>query len=141
MSQRTLYVLYNADSTALGKLKYGFRKLSKSGDEPECAACDITHGGLSLSESPGWLEAKKKIEGNRIKVVQWHRDEISQGVKDFVKSSGIRYPAVLLDGSDGSYTTIMTNTDLNACGGDPNALVQELYKKDVLSDEKTGSLS
>jgi len=69
-------------------------------------------------------------------VVQWHRDEISQSVKDFVKSNGIRYPAVLLDGSDGSYITIMTNTDLNACAGDPKVLVGELYKKNILSDKK-----
>lgn len=102
-------------------------------------ACDITHGGLSLSESPRWLEAKKEIEDNGVKVVQWHRDEISRNVGDFVKSNGIRYPAILLDASDGSYTIIMTNKDLNACASDPKALVEELHKKDILSDKKTSS--
>ena len=43
-------------------------------------ACDITHGGLSLSESQGWVETKKEIEQADMKVVQWHRDEISDKV-------------------------------------------------------------
>lgn len=161
MAQTTLYILYNADGTFFGKLKYGYCKLSKSGPESECAvstltremvphsdktelmvlqACDITHGGLSLSESPQWLDSKKEIEGHGVKVVQWHRDEISPDLKGFVKSNGIRYPAVVLGTAGGSYTTIMTSADLNACAGEPKALVNELYKKDILPGnlKKTG---
>jgi hypothetical protein len=41
---------------------------------------DITHGGLSLKETPAWLEAKKEIEASGCKVVQWHRDELSDEV-------------------------------------------------------------
>lgn len=104
-------------------------------------ACDITHGGLSLSESPKWLEAKKEIESDGIRVVQWHRDEIAGSLKDYIKSTNLRYPAVVLDTGDASYRNIMTNQDLNACGGDPMALVEELQKKDVLLSKETGSSS
>ncbi|KAK5937492.1 hypothetical protein PMZ80_010110 [Knufia obscura] len=137
MAQKTLYVLYNADGTVMGKLKYGYRKLASKDCDSACAACDITHGGLSLSETPKWVESKKEIEGQGLKVVQWHRDEISPNLKDFVNSSGLRYPAVVLDSGSDSFTTVMTSADLNACGGDPKALVNELYKKDVLTGKKT----
>lgn len=102
-------------------------------------ACDITHGGLSLSESPKWLESKKEIEAGGLKVVQWHRDEISNDLQEYVKANGIRYPAVVLNDGGSSYSSIMTNQDLNACAGDPKALVEELRKKDLLSNSKNSS--
>ena len=82
MSGQTLYVLYNADASVMGKLRYGYRKITcpKEG-ESECAACDITHGGLSLKETPAWAAAKKEIQDTSgMKVVQWHRDELSPEV-------------------------------------------------------------
>lgn len=75
---RKLFILYNADGSVMGKIQYGYRKLScpKNG-ETVCAACDITHGGLSLKETPAWTEAKKEIEASSdLKVVQLHRDEL-----------------------------------------------------------------
>lgn len=43
---------------------------------------DITHGGLSLQETPQWVETKKVIEAESgCKVVQWHRDELSDEVR------------------------------------------------------------
>lgn len=82
MTNQTIYVLYNADASVMGKLRYGYRKTACPADgEPECAACDITHGGLSLKETPSWLEVKKEIEDSSdTKVVQWHRDELSPQV-------------------------------------------------------------
>lgn len=83
MTQQTLYIIYNADSTAMGKLRYGFRKLSsKPSDQPACAACDITHGRtLSLTESPAWVAARQEIEARAgVKVVQWHRNEVASVV-------------------------------------------------------------
>jgi len=104
MASRTLYVLYNADASIMGKLRYGYRKICHSSeDNPACAACmllqcflvsllrnseslicagDITHGGLSLNETPAWIEAKEEIEAESgFKVVQWHRDELSEKVR------------------------------------------------------------
>ncbi|RYO75177.1 hypothetical protein DL764_010571 [Monosporascus ibericus] len=79
MTSHTLYVLYNADASVMGKLRYGYRKITcPKNAESECAACDITHGGLSLKETPPWVEAKKEIESlSDAKVVQLHRDELS----------------------------------------------------------------
>lgn len=64
-----------------------------------------------------------------------------QQLREFVKSNNIRYPAVVLDSSEGDYKTIMTNTDLNACAGDPKALVEELTKRGVISGQGVGSSS
>lgn len=94
-----------------------------------------------MSESPKWVESKKEIEDSGVKVVQWHRDEISKSVQDYVKTNGIRYPAVLLGEGDASYSSIMTNQDLNACSGDPKALVEELHKKGIISGKGAGSSS
>lgn len=82
MAKQTLYILYNADSSVLGKLHYGYRKILHSKKtEPECSACDITHGGLSFTESDAWLTAKTEIEASfDTSVVQWHRDELSPQV-------------------------------------------------------------
>ena len=83
MARKTLYILYNADSTILGKIKYGYRKVTCAKDaEPACAACEITHGGLSLNESKAWIEARAEIEkSSDIQIVQWHRDEVSPQVR------------------------------------------------------------
>lgn len=82
MPAQTLYILYNADATILGKLRYSYRKITCPADaEAVCAACEITNGGLSLKETPSWIEAKKEIEGSAdVKIVQWHRDEVSAEV-------------------------------------------------------------
>lgn len=71
----TLYILYNASSTLLGKLNYTYRKLTAPKCAPACAACDITHGGLHLDETAAWKEAKAEM-GNGVEVKQLHRDEV-----------------------------------------------------------------
>ncbi|KAI7080622.1 hypothetical protein KC343_g20867, partial [Hortaea werneckii] len=97
-ASKQLIIIYNADSTIRGKLQYAYRKLSSSGPDPACAACDITHGGLSLSEVPGWQKAKADIEAQGWKVTQWHRDEIEPGVKSWIDQEQVRYPTVLAKG-------------------------------------------
>lgn len=79
----TLYILYNADASIMGKLSYGYRKLTnKDKDKPTCAACDITHGGLHLDETAQWKTAKAEIvESGVVKgVKQFHRDELDAEV-------------------------------------------------------------
>lgn len=82
MPQSFLYVLYNADGSVMGKLRYGYRKVTCPEDsEQVCPACDITHGGLSLNETPSWTAAKAEVESCAgVKVIQWHRDELSSEV-------------------------------------------------------------
>ena len=83
MSAPTLYILYNADASVMGKLSYGYRKLTnKDKDSPTCAACDITHGGLHLDETAQWKAAKAEIVKSGVvkDVKQLHRDELDSEV-------------------------------------------------------------
>ena len=80
--KKTLYVIYNANGSFFGKLQYGYRKMTcnKQDDNP-CAACDITHGGLSLNETPAWQEAKRKIQDSYgLPIEQLHLDELTPEV-------------------------------------------------------------
>ena len=85
--QTTLYIIYNANASIIGKLNYGFRKLTAGKDAPPaCAACDITHGGLHLDETDDWKRAKEELlrqkGGNEggVELKQLHRDEVSGDV-------------------------------------------------------------
>ncbi len=71
-SKPTLYILYNANASALGKANYAFRKLTASADNSPCSACDLTHGGLRLTETKEWSATKARIGAD---VRQLHRDE------------------------------------------------------------------
>jgi len=72
-----IYILYNANASALGKVDYAFRKLTSSANNSPCSACDLTHGGLRLTETKDWAATKKRIPAE---VWQLHRDEASQEV-------------------------------------------------------------
>jgi hypothetical protein len=51
---------------------------------------DITHGGLSLKETPAWVEAKRAIETeSEYKIVQWHKDELSEEVCNYYKGCSL----------------------------------------------------
>ena len=79
-----LYILYNADASVMGKLNYGYRKLTAPKDKPACSACDITHGGLHLDETAAWKEVKAEIvKEGEVEVKQMHRDELSADVCGF----------------------------------------------------------
>lgn len=70
-----IYIIYNADSTALGKFKYACAKMMSSSSDSPCSACDLTHNGLHLTETAQWSAAKKRIGGADVQ--QLHRDELS----------------------------------------------------------------
>lgn len=81
MMANVLYIIYNADASLTGKLKYGYRKLTAPKDEPACAACDITHGGLHLDETVEWKKVKGEIaQGQQLEMKQLHRDELDANV-------------------------------------------------------------
>lgn len=141
----TLYILYNADASLLGKLNYGYRKICtpSSAENPACAACDITHGGLSLNETPEWSTAKKSIEADGVKVTQWHRDEMSKELRTWFEGSGAKYPAIVRssekEGGE-AYELVLGREELAGCGGDPHVLVKKLRGKGVLNNGETASL-
>ena len=102
----TILIIYNATSTFLGKITYSYRHITckRSGDEnPACAACDLTHGGLHLDETAEWKAAKKALmeqygqeegEGKEggdggVEVRQLHRDELDKDVGPLTSCSFI----------------------------------------------------
>lgn len=81
----TILIIYNATTTLLGKITYSYRHITCKGSEnPACAACDITHGGLHLDETKEWKAAKaellKSYDGAGVEVRQLHRDELDKNV-------------------------------------------------------------
>ena len=73
-----IYILYNGNGSTGGKLKYAYRKLTAAPDQSPCSACDLTHGGLRLTESQEWTSTKSQICAE---VKQLHRDELDQEVE------------------------------------------------------------
>lgn len=138
-----IIIIYNADSTIRGKINYVYRKISSSSEEnPACAACDLTHGGLSLKEVPGWVKTKQEIESKGYEVIQWHRDEIKPDVKDWVKENTVRYPVVLSrEKPDASkdLRVVADSSELASCAGDATKLVEILKSKDLLQDSSSTS--
>ena len=139
-----LIIIYNADSTVRGKLNYAYKKLSSSSkEEPICGACEITHGGLSLKEVPGWIKTKQDIEAKGFDVIQWHRDEIKSDVKEWIKENGIRYPVVLsrTKPTVEDLKVVADTKELASCAGDATKLTEILSSKGVFENaSSTASL-
>jgi hypothetical protein len=71
----TIYIIYNAKGSLTGKLSYAYRKVTEANSP--CAACDLTHGGLRLTETAEWSATKKQIGAE---VQQLHIDQLSKEV-------------------------------------------------------------
>ena len=112
-------LIYNADGTVMGKLRYAWKKLSQSadkGDSPACGNCDVTHGGLSLSETDAWLRAKAELQkALNVDVLQLHRDELDDAQRAFVKQHGVRFPSVLYHDRSSGLREIVPSGQINAC--------------------------
>ncbi|TKA41468.1 hypothetical protein B0A49_12427 [Cryomyces minteri] len=87
-----IYIIYNADGTTVGKLKYAYTKLRSSASDSPCSACDLTHNGLNLTETAEWTATKSKIAAE---VHQLHRDELSDELKHFIAEQNLKLPVVL----------------------------------------------
>lgn len=78
MPDLELFIIYNNSTSFLGKIGYGFRRLSTTAEHTSaCAASDLTHGGSQEHEKPEWQAAKKLIPAN---VQQLHYDHIPADV-------------------------------------------------------------
>ncbi|KAI4218967.1 MAG: hypothetical protein LQ349_008501 [Xanthoria aureola] len=134
MAAPMLFVLYNADASVMGKLSYGYKKLTnRDKDNPTCAACDITHGGLSLDETSQWKAAKADlVDSGAVKEIkQLHRDELDPEIKEFVQSRGLHFPMVLARNEGSGLTSVMSSDELAAFKGDPQAFMKKI--RDLLS--------
>ncbi|KAL8642551.1 MAG: hypothetical protein Q9228_000777 [Teloschistes exilis] len=147
MAPPTLYILYNADASVMGKLSYSYRKLtSRDPDKPACAACDITHGGLHLDETSQWKTAKVEIVGSGAvkEVKQLHRDELDKEVwlhysdlsflptpPDWREPTtcSLRYPMVLAQEEASGLRVLMDDRQLAGFKGDPQAFMQTLRER------------
>ncbi|KAI4101446.1 MAG: hypothetical protein L6R37_004921 [Teloschistes peruensis] len=132
MAPPTLYILYNADASVMGKLSYSYRKLtSRDPDKPACAACDITHGGLHLDETSQWKTAKAEIVGSGAvkEVKQLHRDELDKETKSFVQSQSLRYPMVLAQEEASGLRVLMDDRQLAGFKGNPQTFMQNLRER------------
>lgn len=119
-NEPTIYIVYNAKSTLLGKMSYVYRKTTcpDPGMNPACAACELTHGpSLSLHESSQWQQTKACISNANI--VQVHLDGRPGPLFQWMKQHSIRSPAVILkpvtqsDQVEGeSYKILLTAEDL-----------------------------
>lgn len=162
----TLYVIYNANGSVLGKLQYGYKKLTwdKSQRDTPCAACDITHGGLSLNPTQAWIDTKKKIEESRagLQVKEIHRDELpaevspqlemytfqifvsfffnfcfnSIKVSDYIKKNEISLPVALMKPSNGDLRVVIDKTALNGCNGDAAKFLELLKAEGIIASER-----
>jgi hypothetical protein len=112
---QTLYIIYNADSTILGKLSYVHRKWKcpDAEENPACAACELTHGpSLSLKESSKWLKTRERIQG--VKVRQVHLDEMPDNLRAWTTENKVAAPSVVvsLEGGEGGFKELLTRQDL-----------------------------
>ncbi|KAI4125090.1 MAG: hypothetical protein LQ338_004460 [Usnochroma carphineum] len=128
----TLYILYNADASIMGKLNYGYRKLTAAKDQPACAACDITHGGLRLDETKEWKAIKQTIANEGVEIKQLHRDELSDELKKFVTDNELKYPVVLSGDGSSDLRVAIGSEELGACKGDAEAFIGKLRERGVL---------
>lgn len=96
--QPTIYVVYNAKGTLLGKVDYVYRKATCPNQDstPACAACELTHGpSLRLTETTEWAATKARIHHATIKQV--HTDERPAVLARWMNKNGVSTPAVIVD--------------------------------------------
>jgi hypothetical protein len=107
--------IYNADGTLRAELAYAIgRRLGRR----HCALCDVTHG--RVREKAEWREARERL-GVPFETV--HLDERTPEVRE---ASGGRAPVVLAHLDDGTVVELLGPEEIEACGGDPDALVDVL---------------
>ncbi len=105
--------VYDADGTLRGELTYFVgARLGRA----HCSLCDITHG--RVRERADWRDCR---DGLPVPFVTVHRDELPPSLVGFVAA----YPYVAAETDDGP-VLLLDGAALEACGGDPEALVAAL---------------
>lgn len=143
----TIYIVYNAKSTLLGKVNYVYRKATcpNPATDPACAACELTHGpSLSLSESSQWKQTKARISNANI--VQIHLDERPAPLFQWMKQHAISAPAVIIkpaissnEEGSGTFKVLLTAEDLSRLRNDHGEFLRTL--KSRLADAETPNVT
>ena len=105
--------VYDADGTLRGELTYFVgARLGRA----HCSLCDITHG--LVRERADWRDCR---DGLSVPFDTVHRDELPPALVGFDAA----YPYVAAETDDGP-VLLLDGAALQACGGDPEALVAAL---------------
>lgn len=133
----TIYIVYNAKSTLLGKVNYVYRKTTcpDPTTNPACAACELTHGpSLSLSESSQWKQTKACI--SNADIVQIHLDERPGPLFQWMKQHAISAPALIIklvvssdQEEDGTFRILLTAEDLSHVRNDHGEFLRMLKSR------------
>lgn len=108
---RGLVGVYDADGTLRGELTYWVgARLGRT----HCSLCDITHG--TFREKGEWQTCRA---GLPVPFATFHRNDQPDAVR---AALGNRAPAVVAETDDG-IVPLLDGTELDACGGSPEALV------------------
>jgi hypothetical protein len=106
--------IYDADGTVRGELAY---LIGRARGTAHCALCDITHGRLRRRAE--FDDARERLA---VPLDLQHRDEIGETVR---AAAGGRYPCIVGISASGA-SVVLGPDDLEACAGDPDALVDRL---------------
>lgn len=110
----TLYIVYNATSSLLGKINYTYRKKTcpDPSNNPACAACELTHGpSLSLTESSEWKTTKAHIK--QANIAQVHKDELPATLAQWMEREQLSTPAVIVETQEPSeFKMLVSSEDL-----------------------------
>lgn len=109
--------VYDADGTTLGELKYWVAaRLGRA----HCALCDITHG--PVREKAEWRECRRSFG---VTFDTYHRDDQPDAVRAAVAG---RTPVVVAE-SSGGFVELLGPSELEACKGSGEALVQAIEQQ------------
>ncbi len=108
---------YHASGTLWGELSYWVgARLGRA----HCALCDVTHG--TFRRKPGWDACAQDLA---VPFVTYHLDDRPT---DVAAASEGATPCVLARVAAGGLRVLVDAHDLEACGGDPQALVDTLVR-------------
>ncbi|KMU92400.1 hypothetical protein CIHG_10221 [Coccidioides immitis H538.4] len=128
----TLYIIYNAKSSLLGKINYVYRKSTcpDPATKPACAACELTHGvSLRLAESAEWKATKARIL--HATIMQLHTDELPPALADWIRQAKVQTPAVVVqpDVASTDFQVLLMSEDLARVRLDHGAFLRLLQSR------------
>ena len=75
----------------------------------------------------------------KTKIVQWHRDELSDRVKAFVNAENVEYPVVIVEDRDSRLSVGLNSNELKLCCGSIEKMLEKMKEKQIIliSEEDT----
>ena len=109
--------VYHASGTLWGELSYWVgARLGRA----HCSLCDVTHG--TFRRKPGWSACESALA---VPFVTYH---LNDRPDDVAAVSEDATPCVLARTSAGELRVLVGPEELEACGGDPQALVDTIVR-------------